>query len=313
MPAIITSERKYYFSFRNYPQEYIGRLASEFKQAKPFPHLVFEDFLNLTPDEMTGVYPAPDWPYWNKRNDYYQSGKMYCRDTDTIPRLISSMFYELSSPPFLRFLESVTGISGIIPDPYYEGGGLHCSGPEGVLMPHTDFHYYDRLKLFRRLNLLLYLNPVWEESFGGHLELWEKGAKQPAKLVIPKWGTCVIFRTDDDSVHGFSTPIKKDLWRRSFALYYYSAQEAARFSGDSITYWQQHGTQSGMNRLRMRWYQLLTRAARRLSHIAHQANPIKSHFRDLGKHITSSLGVNSLHRSPAASELLLKLVIEIVA
>ncbi|PYT02634.1 MAG: hypothetical protein DMF65_06030, partial [Acidobacteria bacterium] len=250
-------------------------LAAQFKQARPFPHLVFEDFLNLTPDELACVYPAPDWPHWNKRQDFYQSGKMYCRDTDVIPSLLSSMFYELSSPPFLRFLEVITGIEGIIPDPYYEGGGLHCSGPEGVLMPHTDFHYYDRLKLYRRLNLLLYLNPVWEEGFGGCLELWEKAAQRPAKLVVPKWGTCVIFRTDDQSVHGFSTPIEQGHWRRSLALYYYSSREAARFSGDGFTYWQQHGRQSGMNRLRVRLYQLLTRAARRLSHIAHRANPNK--------------------------------------
>ena len=275
MSVIITSERKNFFAFRNCSSEHVDRLASEFKQAKPFPHLVLDDFLNLTPHEMAGAYPAPDWPYWNKRNDFYQSGKMYFRDTDNIQPLISSMFYELSAPPFLRFLESISGIDGLIPDPYYEGGGLHCSRPEGVLMPHTDFHYYHRLKLYRRINLLLYLNPVWEESFGGCLELWKKGTKQPEKLVVPKWGTCVIFRTDDHSVHGFSTPIKQGHWRCSIALYYYSSQEAARFSGDSFTYWQQHGTQSGMNRLRIYWYRLLTRAAHRLSHIAHQANPNK--------------------------------------
>jgi Rps23 Pro-64 3,4-dihydroxylase Tpa1-like proline 4-hydroxylase len=273
MSVMITSERTGFFNFRNYSDEYVERQASEFKQAKPFPHIVLEDFLNLKPDDMAGVYPGPDWAHWNKRNDYYQFGKMYCRDTDIIPPLISSMFYELSSPPFLRFLESVTGIDGIIPDPYYEGGGLHCTGPEGILAPHTDFHYYDRLKLFRRLNLLLYLNPVWDESFGGCLELWKKGAKNPARLIVPKWGTCVIFQTDDHSVHGFSTPVKEGHWRCSIALYYYNSQETARFSGDAFVYWQQHGKQSGMNRLRLCWSRLLTRAAHRLSHIAHQANP----------------------------------------
>lgn len=275
MSVTITSEKKDLFGFRTYSREHVERLASDFRRADPFPHLVLEDFLNLTPDEAAGVYPAPDWLHWNKRNDFYQSGKMYCRDTDVMPPLISSMLCELSSPPFLRFLEAVTGIGGIIPDPYYEGGGLHCSGPGGRLMPHTDFHYYDRLKLYRRLNLLLYLNPGWEESFGGGLELWEKGAKNPAKLVVPRWGTCVIFRTDDQSVHGFSTPVAEGRWRRSIALYYYSSLEAAHFSGDTFTYWQQHGTQRGLNRLRIRWYQILTQAARKVSDIAHKANPNK--------------------------------------
>ena len=275
MSEAITNDRKDFFVFRNYSREYLERLASEFGRADPFPHVVLEDFLNLTPDDMAGVYPPPDWPHWKRREDFYQSGKMYCRDTDVIPPLLTSMFYELSSPPFLNFLESVTGIGGLIPDPYYEGGGLHCSGPGGVLMPHTDFHLYGRLNLYRRLNLLLYLNPGWGEDFGGCLGLWEKGAQHPAKLVVPAWGTCVIFRTDDRSVHGFSTPVREGRWRRSIALYYYSSQATAHFSGDAHTYWQRHGTQSGLNRLRMRWSRLLTIAAHKLSHLAHQANPNK--------------------------------------
>lgn len=261
-----------FFAFRDYPVE---QLASQFTAAQPFPHLVIQNFLNLTPAEVLDSYPAPDSPHWNKRRDFYQSGKMYCRDVDVLSPLMLSMFQELSSPPFLRFLESVTGISGLIPDPYLEGGGLHCSGPGGVLMPHTDFHFYDRLKLYRRINLLLYLNPEWEESFGGCLELWQKGAQKPAALVVPNWGTCVIFRTDDQSVHGFSTPIEEGRWRRSIALYYYSSHEAARFSGDGHTYWQEHGSQKGLNRLRLRWYQLLMRIIHRLSALAHRANPNK--------------------------------------
>jgi 2-oxoglutarate-Fe(II)-dependent oxygenase superfamily protein len=271
----ITGDRRSLFNFRNYSPDYVSQLFSEFQTAEPFPHVVFENFLNLGPDEMAGVYPAPEWPHWNKRDDYYQSGKMYCRDTSVLPPLISSMFQELSTPPFLGFLESVTGIDKLIPDPYYEGGGLHCSRPGAILTPHTDFHYYDRLALFRRINLLLYLNPVWEESFGGCLELWEKGSKKPAKLIIPKWGTCVIFRTDDRSVHGFSTPVTKDFWRCSIALYYYCSHEAADFSGDTNVYWQQHGNQTGIDRLRIGLYRVFTVAARRLSQLAHQVNPNK--------------------------------------
>lgn len=271
----ITGDRKTFFAFRTYSGDRVGQLAAQFTKAEPFPHLVLERFLELTPDEVGENFPAPDSACWSKRYDFYQSGKMYCRDTDVLPPLITSMFYELSSPPFLRFLESVTGISGLIPDPYYEGGGLHCSGPGGVLVPHTDFHYYERLHLYRRINLLLYLNPEWDESFGGCLELWRKGDREPTRRVVPNWGTCVIFRTDDDSVHGFTTLVDSGHWRRSLALYYYTSREAERFSGDAYTHWQQHGRQSGLNRLRIRWSQLLTRVAHKLSRLAHQANPNK--------------------------------------
>lgn len=273
MPATILNQKESFFDLQSFSHQEQERLASKFKQAKPFPHLVFENFLDLTPDEMGDAYPAPDWSSWNKRHDYYQSGKMFCRDLKVLPPLFLSMLFELSSPRFLGFLESVTGIAGLIPDPYFEGGGLHCSGPGGVLMPHSDFHYYDRLKLFRRLNLLLYLNPAWEESLGGCLELWVKGDAKPASIVIPKWGTCVIFQTDDRSVHGFSTPIKDGHWRRSIAIYYYTSERPGPFGGTEFVDWQQHGPQRGIDRVRLRWYQLLNRAARKLSLIAHQANP----------------------------------------
>lgn len=275
VPVTTTDGRKHFFGFRSYSREHVARLAAEFRQATPFPHLVLKDFLSMTPDEMAGVYPQPDWPHWNKRQDLYQTGKMYCRDTDVIPPLLTSMLHELLSPPFLKFLETLTGIGGLIPDPYHEGGGLHCSGPGGVLLPHTDFHHYGRLDLYRRINLLLYLNPEWAESFGGCLELWEKGAVEPAKLVVPDWGTCVIFLTDDDSVHGFSTPVGEGRWRRSLALYYYTSRETARFSGDGYTRWRRHAPTRGLNRLRLLSYRLLTRAANKLSHVAHRANPNK--------------------------------------
>lgn len=83
----------------------------------------------------------------------------------------------------------------------------------------------------------------------------------------------MIFRTDDRSVHGFSTPVGEGHWRRSIALYYYSSEGAAHFSGDAHTYLQQHGAQSGLSRLRMRWSRLLTGAAHKLSRLVHQANP----------------------------------------
>ncbi len=136
----------------------------------------------------------------------------------------------------MSFLEAVTGIEKLIPDPYLKGGGLHLSGPGGVLVPHTDFHNYGELDLYRQLNVLVYLNPGWDESWGGCLELFEdRQAERASSKIVPTWGTCVIFRTDDLSVHGFPVPIAPGHWRRSIALYYYTARENSTFSGDSTT------------------------------------------------------------------------------
>jgi hypothetical protein len=65
-----------------------------------------------------------------------------------------------------------------------------------------------------------------------------------------------------------------DRWRKSIALYYYTAREAAAFSGDMTTHWRQHGKQGGVHRkLRLVLFKLLMKASRTFSILAHLCNP----------------------------------------
>src|SRR3546814_6396188 len=93
------------------------------------------------------------------------------------------MFYAFNSRPFLAFLEALTGIERLIPDPYFEGGGFHEIGRGGYLNVHADFNLNKRLNLRRRLNVLIYLNKDWEPAFGGDLELWDAGMKHRVRAV----------------------------------------------------------------------------------------------------------------------------------
>lgn len=65
------------------------------------------------------------------------------------------LLYQLNSSMFVRFLEKLTGISGIIPDPHFQGGGLHQIEKGGFLKMHVDFNKHKDLGLDRRLNLLI--------------------------------------------------------------------------------------------------------------------------------------------------------------
>lgn len=249
-------------------------LSAAFSTATPFPHLVVDDVLRVPADELLPAFPGPDWPHWHRFEDSYQAGKMFCQDIAAIPEPLAAVIRELSQPPFLEWLERVSGVEGLIPDPYLEGGGLHCTGQGGILAPHTDFHLYPRLDLYRQVNVLVYLNPEWSQEDGGCLELWEKGASAPAKTVVPAWGRCVVFRTDDRSVHGFSSPIARPgLWRRSIALYYYTAVENESFAGDTTTHWQEHGEHGRIGRIRLGLYRTLLLGSRGLAMLAHRANP----------------------------------------
>jgi len=169
----------------------VEMLASQFESAHPFPHVVIEDALDEG-SEMLEVYPEPDWDGWHNYTERYQDGKKACSDVALIPSPLAELIHELSAPKFLKALETITGIPRLLVDPYLDGGGLHMSGPGGILTPHTDFHFHPFLGLYRRVNVLVYLNIGWDQSFGGCLELFAPGQEKPASVVVPTWGTMVI-------------------------------------------------------------------------------------------------------------------------
>lgn len=248
----------------------VTELHTRFVTARPFPHLVLKDAIALDRASILRDFPVPEWSGWHRFRDGYQYQKMFYDDIDGMPASLAGVIHQLNAPAFLEFLEKITGIEGLIPDPHLQGGGLHCSGPGGILAPHTDFHLYKRLHLYRRINLLLYLNPGWCHEDGGCLELYAKGNAVPVVTVVPEWGSMVIFQTDDNSIHGFSHPIQGNQWRKSIALYYYTAEEASRFSGDTTTHWKTHGN---ISRLRLSLYKGLIFGSRALSYLAYRINP----------------------------------------
>src|SRR5690606_7951229 len=75
-----------------------------------------------------------------------------------------------------------------------------------------------------RLNILIYLNKDWEESYGGHFELWDKDMKECQQKILPVFNRMAMFSTTSHSYHGHPNPLTcpDDRSRKSIALYYYS-------------------------------------------------------------------------------------------
>ena len=106
----------------------------------------------------------------------------------------------MNSLRVLLFLEALTGIEGLIPDPYFGGGGPHQIQPGGFLKIHADFNVHPQLKLDRRLNMLIYLNKDWREEYGGHLELWDRdddasAASASCRCSIARWSSAPATRS----------------------------------------------------------------------------------------------------------------------
>jgi hypothetical protein len=200
--------------------------ASDYQGADPFPHIAFDGFL---PDHvvsgMAAEFPSSTETFWRRAEQTWET-KRSCEDERHFPPTVRQVLREFNSSTFVSFLEVLTGIEGIIPDPHFRGGGMHSISRGGRLGVHADFNYYKKLGLHRRLNLLLYLNDGWEEQYGGRLELWDTKMTRCVRAYAPVANRCVIFNTTDDSYHGHPEPLEcpPNRTRNSVALYYYTAE-----------------------------------------------------------------------------------------
>lgn len=86
---------------------------------------------------------------------------------------VRRVLYFVNSREIVNFLEKLTGIQSLIPDPHYAGVGCHELRPGGFLKVHADFNWCEQMRLDRRINLLLYLNKDWQPEYGGNIELWD--------------------------------------------------------------------------------------------------------------------------------------------
>jgi len=205
-------------------------LRREFSEADPFPHLVLDHFLapEAAQRALTSFPPPGDgWIHYL----HYNERTFGMNDPNVLPRSARSILDELNSDRFVSLLEAMTGIPGLRADPSLEGGGLHQSERGGHLNLHADFtvHPY-RPQWRRRLNLLVFLNPEWQDSWGGHVEFWDSGVRHCERRIAPLYNRAVLFRTDEQSFHGYPDPLRcpAGVFRKSLALYYFTEETRPR-------------------------------------------------------------------------------------
>lgn len=211
-------------------------LAAQYRSNDPFPHIVIDELID--PDLLRRVVAEfPD----NSARSYFSRDqerfKFQVRPDECRGAVTRALFAELNSLAFLTFLSEMTGIEGLIADPYFAGAGLHETKRGGHLSIHADFPEHRQMQVDRRLNLLIYLNDDWSEDYGGALELWDRGMRQCRKSVLPVLARAVVFSTDRDTFHGHPDPLQcpEGRSRRSIATYYYTARPPARATIERTT------------------------------------------------------------------------------
>ncbi len=217
-------------------------LAASFRSAWPFPHIALDEFLARgRAEELACAFPDPAGMRGGTSYETeHEHAKIGLGDRGRFPPAFQALADELSSVEFLAWLSTATGIPGLVADPLLIGGGLHRMGGDGRLGVHVDFNelMIAGHRYFRRLNLLLFLNPEWQDEWGGALELWDpskidrtsKTFEPVAQGYYPGLNRCAIFETSHDSWHGVA-PMQAPRPRCSFAAYYYTANPPSGYRG----------------------------------------------------------------------------------
>ena len=204
--------------------DFADKNRERYLTAAPFPHIAIDDFLR--PEILDAVvrdFPTRESDPWIAMVDKDQK-KFAANEPSKMAPSVRQVLYFLNSREIVNFLEKLTGIEGLVPDPHYAGGGCHELRPGGFLKVHADFNWHKQMRLDRRINLLIYLNKDWQPEYGGNLELWDTTMSHKVAEYAPLFNRCVIFNTTDMSFHGNPTPVNcpPDRSRRSLAFYYYT-------------------------------------------------------------------------------------------
>jgi Rps23 Pro-64 3,4-dihydroxylase Tpa1-like proline 4-hydroxylase len=235
-------------------QDDFESIKEEFKSKKPFSFVMIENF--FLPEKAEAIYasyPAIENGKWDGTTYLDQKNKFQKTKFES-GSIFETVFRELNSPEFLKWLEQVTGIPDLIDDTELFGGGLHQSVSGAFLNVHVDYNIHPETKQHRRLNVLVYMNKDWKETYEGHLELWDltDGKKEQIARYAPEFNRCVIFETNEISFHGHPKPLNTppEVNRKSIATYYYTKTrpENETASEHNTIYVNTEGVQGQMKR-----------------------------------------------------------------
>lgn len=201
-------------------------LRKEFQAAKPFPHVVLDDFFEpAIAEALERDIPAFDDPAWWRYSNPLEE-KRALNQWDRFPPASYRGFSLLCSEKFLAGLRVLTDIGDLSADEGLHGGGWHLHAPGGKLNIHLDYSIHPKLGLERRLNLIVYLTSGWDPAWGGALGFWSHDPREAAPGELLQSIDClfnraVIFDTTN-AWHGLPNPITcpPEVCRKSIAVYY---------------------------------------------------------------------------------------------
>jgi hypothetical protein len=160
--------------------------------------------------------------------------------SDNLGPMTQHLLGLVDSAPFREFISAVTGVQNLIADPSHKFGGVHRTPAGGFTKIHRDFEVHPATGLFHRVNLLIYLNRDWPQTYGGSLELWPSDMSALGRRILPQFNTMILWETHGATLHGLPDPVTcpPDRMRLSVASYYYTTTRRVAAPGERrVRYW----------------------------------------------------------------------------
>jgi 2OG-Fe(II) oxygenase superfamily len=200
-----------------------AELHSAYKKARPFPHLILNNLFSpkLLEDLLAEIPPMRDASWVHHDEEHLVKSNL--RSAVELGKTGNELVAFLHSARFLYLISEVTGIWGLVPDPYLGGSGYHVVPRGGKFDIHADRNVDQTTGLTRRIAMIIYLNKRWGPEDGGQLELWNYNATRCEVVVEPIFNRTIVFEVADQNFHGVQPVLCADGRSRiSFAVYYHT-------------------------------------------------------------------------------------------
>ncbi len=134
--------------------------------------------------------------------------------------ILGEITFALQDERTVDKVSELVGMTDLEPDPSLYAGGLSMMFEGDFLNPHIDNSHDAKRDRYRRLNLLYYVAPDWEEKNGGNFELWDADRRTP-KTIVSQFNRLVVMETNKLSWHSVS-PVTTNSPRCCVSNYFFS-------------------------------------------------------------------------------------------
>lgn len=199
--------------------EEADRLSAEFAEPGRIRTCILDDVIDAeTARRVHEAFPPVDALMHRRsiREDKYVGVEL-----DRYDPLVGEVLFAFQEPAVVAAVEAVTGLHGLLADPRLYAGGISAMTRGQYLNPHIDNSHREDLDSYRILNLLYYTTPDWRPDYGGHLQVWDRGLRQPARTLHSRCNRLVIMATSKRSWHAVDEVVHDGV-RTCVSNYYFS-------------------------------------------------------------------------------------------